>query len=122
VAAKPYTRVDVAGLERAGPKWGLVRRSLGLRAFGMNLIDLAPGEKIPEHDEVGRDQEEVFFVVRGTGAMVIDGEKVPVKAGVFVRVDPEATRTVVNTSARTTLTVLVASAPTTSGYEPMEWA
>ena len=48
-------------LERAG-NWELVRRSLDCRAFGVNLVEIKPGESIPEHDEVARDQEEIFFV------------------------------------------------------------
>ena len=51
------------GCERTG-NWSLVRRSLGLGSFGLNLVDIPPGEQIPEHDETERDQEEVFFVVR----------------------------------------------------------
>ena len=35
--------------ETAG-KWKLVRRTLGLRAFGVSLVDIPPGEEIPEHD------------------------------------------------------------------------
>ena len=43
-----------------------MRRALGLSSFGMNLVDIPPGEQIPEHDETRRDQEEVFYVVGGT--------------------------------------------------------
>ena len=34
-------------LERTG-NWLLARRSLGLSAFGMNLVEIPPGERIPE--------------------------------------------------------------------------
>ena len=50
-------------LERDYGKWVLVRRSLGLSAFGMNAVELPPGESIPEHDETERDHEEVFLVL-----------------------------------------------------------
>ena len=40
-------------------KWILVRKSLELMSFGINMVDLKPGESIPEHDEIERDQEEV---------------------------------------------------------------
>ena len=39
----------------------------------MGLVDIPPGESIPEHDETGRDQEEVFVVLSGSPTMVIDG-------------------------------------------------
>jgi hypothetical protein len=51
-----FTIAGLDELERTG-NWSLVRRSLGLQAFGLNLVDIPPGESIPEHDEVARDQE-----------------------------------------------------------------
>ncbi len=106
--------------ERTG-NWLLARRSLGLTAFGMNVVEIPPGESIPEHDETGRDQEEVFCVVDGNPTLVVDGDDHPAPAGTFARIDPEHRRTVRN-DGRATATVRIASAPRTSGYEPMEWA
>lgn len=50
-----YTIAHRDELERTG-NWALVRRSLGCRAFGVNLVEIQPGESIPEHDETQRDQ------------------------------------------------------------------
>jgi quercetin dioxygenase-like cupin family protein len=47
--------VHADDIEKSG-NWLLVRRSLGLAAFGINMVEIAPGESIPEHDETGRDQ------------------------------------------------------------------
>jgi uncharacterized cupin superfamily protein len=106
-------------LERDG-NWSLCRRALGLGAFGMGLVEIAPGESIPEHDETGRDQEEVFVVLSGSPTMVIDGDEHAAPAGTFVRVDPVHRRTVVNHGAEPA-SVLIVSAPRTSGYQPMGW-
>ncbi len=107
-------------VERSGD-WRLVRRSLGLGSFGINLVEIPAGGQIPEHDESDRDQEEVFFVVSGEPAIVIDGEEHPAPAGTFARLDPERRRTVRN-PGQGPATVLIASAPRTSGYQPMDWA
>ena len=108
-------------LERSGD-WRLVRRSLDCRSFGVNLVEIAPGGSIPEHDETGRDQEEIFVVLSGDGAtMVIDGEEHDLPEGAFARLDPHVTRTVANKGSRP-VRLLIASAPRTSGYEPMGWA
>jgi uncharacterized cupin superfamily protein len=107
-------------LERTG-NWLLARRSLGLRAFGMNIVDIPPGERIPEHDETSRDHEEVFVVLSGTPTMVIDGSEHHMRPGTLVRLDPEPSRTVANHGTEPA-SVLIVSAPRTSGYEPMEWA
>ncbi|MGK2955676.1 MAG: cupin domain-containing protein [Solirubrobacterales bacterium] len=107
-------------LEKNG-NWSLVRRTLGCESFGINLVEIPPGEQIPEHEEIDRDQEEVFFVFEGDATMVIDGEDHPAPAGTFTRLDPNLRRTVRNDGS-IPVTVLIASAPRTSGYEPMTWA
>jgi quercetin dioxygenase-like cupin family protein len=106
--------------ETAG-NWQLVRRTLELRAFGINLVTIPPGEQIPEHDEAGRDQEEVFYVLSGTPTLVVDGEDHPAPAGTFARLVPSHSRTVRNEGDEPA-SVLIVSAPRSSGYEPMEWA
>jgi quercetin dioxygenase-like cupin family protein len=107
-------------LERNG-NWSLVRRSLGCGSFGINLVEISPAEQIPEHDETDRDQEEIFFVVSGSPRLVIDGREHPAPAGTFARIDPDRRRTVRN-DGTDPASVLIVSAPTTSGYQPMGWA
>src|SRR4051812_50099978 len=74
-------------LERTG-NWLLVRRSLGVDSFGINLVEIPPGERIPEHDETGRDQEEVFLVLEGSPSLVVDGREIETPAGTFARPGP----------------------------------
>jgi uncharacterized cupin superfamily protein len=115
-----FTISGAGDIERSG-NWLLVRRALGLGAFGLNMVDVEPGESIPEHDETARDQEEVFLALAGDATIVIDGEEHALPEGSFARLDPELTRTVTNKGDET-IRVLIASAPRSSGYEPMEWA
>lgn len=114
-----FTILHQDDFERSG-RWLLARRSLGLKAFGMNVVEIEPGGGIPEHDEIERDQEEIFVVLEGDAAIVVDGTEHPAPAGTFARLDPRPLRTVVNKGERPAL-VLIASAPTTSGYEPQGW-
>jgi uncharacterized cupin superfamily protein len=107
-------------LEQIG-SWSLVRRTLGITSFGVNVVEIAPGATIPEHDELGRDQEELFVILRGSAVLVVDGEDHPAPAGTYARLDPEHMRTVRN-DGDAPAEVLIVSAPRTSGYEPMEWA
>ena len=108
-------------LEHPWPKWILCRKSLGVGSFGINVAELQPGEQIPEHNETQRDQEEVFLTLTGSPSVVIDGNEHQAPEGTFVRLDPEPKRYVVN-NGDTVARVLIVSAPTSSGYEPMEWA
>ena len=75
-----FTILHTDELERSG-NWLLARRSLGLASFGMNIVDIEPGEQIPEHDETGRDQEEVFVLLSGEASIVIDGDAHELTAG-----------------------------------------
>jgi uncharacterized cupin superfamily protein len=115
-----FTILQTDDLERSGD-WLLARRSLGLSAFGMNLVDIKPGEQIPEHDETGRDQEEVFVVLAGEPTIVIGDDSHDLTEGALARLDPHLTRTVVNRGSQPAR-LLIVSAPRTSGYEPMSWA
>ena len=116
-----YTIMHIDDFEHPWPKWLLARKSLGITSFGMNVTELQPGERIPEHDETQRDQEEVFVTLSGSPTIVIDGEEHPAPEGTFARLDPEPQRYVMN-NGDAPARVLIISAPRTSGYEPMDWA
>ncbi|MGH3072039.1 MAG: cupin domain-containing protein [Gaiellaceae bacterium] len=106
-----YSMVNVHGLEGAGPggAFRFVRRELGVGAFGINWIELAPDMAGHEHDEADSGQEEVHVVVRGSGHYRIDGAEVPVREGDFVRFDPAATRCPV--AGPSGMTLLAVGAP-----------
>jgi uncharacterized cupin superfamily protein len=106
--------------ERSG-RWVLVRRSLGVESFGLNMVEIEPGSRIPEHDETESDQEEVYIVLAGTAVAIVDGVEHPAPAGTFVRLDPEPLRTIANVGDEP-VKLLMVSAPRASGYEPPDWA
>ena len=114
-----HTAVHVRDIDSDGA-WTLVRRSLGISAFGVNLVEIAPGGSIPAHDETGSDQEELYAVLSGDAVAVLDGERVPAPEGTFVRVSPEVHRTLENPGPAV-VTALVVGAPRGSGFEPLGW-
>ena len=115
-----YTIKHRDEFEQTG-RWSLARRSLDLDCFGMNLVAVEPGYAIPEHDELDRGQVEVFVILCGDAVAVLDGQDHPAPAGTFVRVAPQVRRTIRNDGSEL-VDLLIVSAPTTSGYEPMGWA
>jgi quercetin dioxygenase-like cupin family protein len=72
-----------------------IARGLGARAVKLNQFDSQPGQEGFEHDERESGQEEVYFALRGTGVLRVDGDEVPLEPGRYVLVEPEATRQVV---------------------------
>jgi mannose-6-phosphate isomerase-like protein (cupin superfamily) len=116
-----YSVVDVADLEGEGPGGAVrkVRRALGAQAFGFNYFTLSPGVVGREHDHAEQGMEEVYFVVRGSGTMRVDGEEVLLRPGVFLRVDGESTR--VPTAGPEGIEFVTFGRPVTGEYEPPSW-
>jgi quercetin dioxygenase-like cupin family protein len=111
-------RDEFESMEGSGnATWRLARRSMGVPAFGFNLVEIGPGGQIPEHDETGSDEIEVFAILEGEGKFRLDGEDHPAPAGTFVSMEPQVRRTIVNDSDAP-LTALLIGVPRESGYAP----
>jgi uncharacterized cupin superfamily protein len=104
-----------------GATWRLARKSLDAGSFGFNVVDIEPGGQIPEHDESGSGQEEVFFIVEGEAVIVTGDDEHPAPAGTFVRYAPEVKRTIRNSSDAPVRALLI-GVPGDSGYEIGGWA
>jgi uncharacterized cupin superfamily protein len=78
-----YTVVDSEQVEAVMGAFRKMRIALGLKAFGLNQIEIPPGFAGPEHDESGTSHEEVYVVLSGS---------VELLPGRYVRVDAGATR------------------------------
>ena len=101
--------------------WLLARKALGTGAFGFNLVEIAPGGQIPEHDEAESGQVELYAILEGEAVMRLDGEEHPAPAGTYASIEPAATRTILNRSDAPVTALLVGVQPE-GGYEPMSWA
>jgi mannose-6-phosphate isomerase-like protein (cupin superfamily) len=113
--------IDVGDLAGEGPG-GVVRktrRALGAHAFGFNYFILPANQGGREHDHTESNQEEVYFIVRGSGMMRINAEVIELKPGRFVRVDPTATR--LPTAGNDGLEFIAFGAPLDAPYEPPDW-
>jgi uncharacterized cupin superfamily protein len=96
-----YRLVDIATLPpapgahpAASPYDKGVGAALGVRAFGVYQVELPPGAQSVEHDHAVDRAEDVYAVLRGTGALAVDGDEVALRPGMFVAVTPAASRCV----------------------------
>jgi len=112
-----FERMEGSG----GCTWLLARKALGTAAFGYNLVEIAPGGQIPEHDESGSGQVELYVILEGEATMRLDGADHPAPAGTFASIKPAADRTILNRSEETVIAMLIGVQPE-GGYEPMSWA
>ncbi|MFL5833979.1 MAG: cupin domain-containing protein [Solirubrobacterales bacterium] len=101
--------------------WLLARKALGTAAFGYNLVEIAPGGQIPEHDEAQSGQVELYVILEGEAVMRLDGEDHPAPGGTFVSLEPAAKRTILNRSDAPVTAMLIGVEPD-GGYKPMSWA
>jgi uncharacterized cupin superfamily protein len=88
---------------RQGKRYAFVRRQLGLpagaRGLGASLMELPPYRAAwPVHFHCAN--EEAIFVIQGTGAVFIGGERIKVRAGDYVTfaAGPEAAHQIYNDS------------------------
>jgi len=115
-------RDEFEAMEGSGDStWKLARKALGTSAFGFNLVEIAPGGQIPEHDEAQSGQVELYVVLEGDAVMRLEGEDHPAPAGTFVSIEPPASRTILNRSDAPVTALLIGVQPGGS-YEPMGWA
>jgi uncharacterized cupin superfamily protein len=77
-----------------GERFQPLRRQLGVRGFGINLITLKPGERgrIHAHER----QEEVYLVLEGQLTLVVEGREHELGEGRLARVGPSVRRQLVN--------------------------
>jgi quercetin dioxygenase-like cupin family protein len=115
-------RDEFEAMEGSGDcTWKLARKALGTSAFGFNLVEIAPGGEIPEHDEAQSGQVELYIVLEGEAVMRLEGEDHRAPAGTFVSIEPPASRTILNRSDAPVTALLIGVHPE-GGYEPMSWA
>jgi mannose-6-phosphate isomerase-like protein (cupin superfamily) len=85
---------ELAAIEHGAIK--LAGDELGVRSFGLQVLDLPPGfTGYPEHDHAQDGQEEVYVVLAGSAEFTVAGDRVEAGAGSLVRVAPESTRKLV---------------------------
>jgi mannose-6-phosphate isomerase-like protein (cupin superfamily) len=90
-----YTHINIADVEDSAPAFGLSpnlearfgRKALSSEVVGVSRERLAPGFRTP-FGHTHRDQEEVYFVVRGSGRIKIDDEIRDLAEGDLVRLAP----------------------------------
>jgi quercetin dioxygenase-like cupin family protein len=100
--------------------WRLARKALGTSSFGFNLVEIAPGGQIPEHDHAGNGEDELYVILKGEGVIRIDGEDHPAPAGTYASIEPPVSRTILNRSDAPVTALLIGVKPE-GGYEPMSW-
>lgn len=71
----------------------LAADELGVRSFGLQVLDLPAGfADYPEHDHAADGQEEVYLVLEGSAEFEVAGERLSATPGTMLRVGPTSRR------------------------------
>ena len=73
----------------------MVRQGLGIRAFGVQIMDLPPDYTTRSHDETESGQEELYIALSGSGAVLIENppeERVRLDPDHLARIGPSVAR------------------------------
>ncbi len=70
--------------------------TLGLTSCEISMNTVPKNFKVPFNHK-HKQNEEVYIILKGEGAITVDGEHIQVKEGSAVKVAPEASRTIENT-------------------------
>jgi quercetin dioxygenase-like cupin family protein len=115
-------RDEFESMEGSGDTtWRLARKALGTSAFGFNLVEIEPGGQIPEHDESGSGQVELYAILEGDAVLRIEGEDHPAPAGTFASIEPPPSRTILNRSEAPVTALLIGVHPQ-GDYSPPSFA
>jgi uncharacterized cupin superfamily protein len=110
-----FASLDAGGGERFVP----LRRQLGVRSFGMNLIVLEPRQRgrIHAHEH----QEEVYAVLEGELTLIVEGAEHRLSRGQVVRVGPAVRRQLVNAGAARLVLLALGGCGEHAGRDGQAW-
>src|SRR5690242_18095108 len=99
-----------AAAERFEARVGQIAPKIGAKKLGYNLVAVPPGKRaFPFHSH--RAQEEMFYIIEGTGEVRIGAERFPIRAGDIIACPtggPETAHQIIN-SGKTELRYLAVS-------------
>jgi len=103
-------------------QWRPLRRTLGVRAFGINAYTAAEAgaDVVEDHTEEGLGHEEIYVVLTGRATFTVDGDTIDVPAGALVHLpDPTLRRRAV--AAEPDTTVLAIGGKPGEAFQPSAW-
>ena len=112
--------VQFASLDPDAGPFQLLRRELGVSSFGINLITLAPKQRLRVHRH--ERQEEVYLVIEGELTLVVEGAAHVLGVGDLARIEPAARRQLTNPGGERTVLLALGAYGEHEGRDGRAWA
>jgi uncharacterized cupin superfamily protein len=110
-----FTKLD----PDTGERFQALRRELGVGSFGINLITLQPRERGRVH--LHERQEEVYLVLEGELALIVEGQEHALGPGAVARVGPAVRRQLVNRGPERVVMLALGGAGDHVGRDGRAW-
>ena len=113
--------VTVAALDLHGDeRFQLLRRELGVSAFGINLLRLRPGQRGRIHRHAR--QEEVYVVLEGRLSLGVEGEERELDRGAVARIAPSVRRQLTNRGSELLVVLAIGGAEPHEGRDGLAFS
>jgi uncharacterized cupin superfamily protein len=113
--------ITFAQLDRdSDERFQTLRRALGVRGFGMNLLVLQPGQRGRIHAH-GR-QEEVYLVLEGELTLVVEGDEHVLGPDRLARLGAAVRRQLVNAGQERVVLIALGASGEHAGRDGHAWA
>ena len=97
----------------------LYAKEIDTQFFGMSTTCLKPGEWVQPHDHNSDRQREVYYLVRGKGQIIIDGNEIDVEQDTAFYMEPEPERWVRNNTDEECCWLFIGPRPSLKGQAPI---
>lgn len=97
-----------------------LRAELGVSSFGINLLTLAPRQRLRVH--LHQHQEEVYLVLEGELTLIVEGEPHILTPGTISRVAPEAKRQLTNPGTEQVVLIALGGAGEHQSRDALAWS
>jgi uncharacterized cupin superfamily protein len=113
--------LSITALERdGGERFQRLRAELGVTAFGINLIVLAPRQRGRVH--IHERQEEVYLVLEGELTLIVEGVEQLLVADQLARVGPTIRRQLVNAGPQRVVLLALGGSGEHESRDARAWA
>ena len=113
-------QVQLASIDPDAETFQLLRRELGVTSFGINLLKLAPRQRLRVHRH--QRQEEVYLVLEGELTLIVEGKDHVLGSGDLARVGPESKRQLTNPRSAPTVVLALGGDGTHEGRDGIAWS
>ncbi|HSS31864.1 MAG TPA: cupin domain-containing protein [Solirubrobacterales bacterium] len=112
--------LQFASIDPDAETFQTLRRELGVTSFGINLLKLAPRQRLRVHRH--QRQEEVYLILDGELTLIVEGEPHVLGEGDLVRVGPELKRQLTNPSGAPVAVLALGGDGSHEGRDGIAWA